>query len=181
MWDNLFMDLTRRDFFKKTGQIALAAGLSGYSLSSCLGAREVRKSPEETLRKDNDARLTRDWDPIYGPSIRWASKYGGPANFDGHILGGATPGVDYDVPIGTPLVPMMTSYLRQHTHDSYGSLYILLITILNPAYRISFGHLSEVFPDEQYSLSGDGIRNTSVGVKPSFIAPGLGNFYKKTV
>jgi hypothetical protein len=92
--------------------------------------------------------------------------YGGLSNFGGHIQGGATPGVDYDVLMNTPLVPMMASYLRQATKDEHGSLYILLINKFHPSYRISYGHLNRIFPDKKYYLGGDVMQATAEGVKP---------------
>jgi len=100
----------RRDFLKKAGRAALAGFLAGSSLSSCAGI--VGKNLEETLRSDHYAELTKNWDPIYGPPLQWFSRYGGPGDFEGHIHGGATPGLDYDVLKGTPLVPPMMSYAR---------------------------------------------------------------------
>lgn len=140
---------------KKTGQIALACGLAGHGLSGCLSTGAVRRNLEETLDNDDYIRLARDWDPVYGPPLRWSAKYGGLSNFDGHILGGATPGIDYDVPIGTPIVPMKTSYLRQATTDRHGSLYLLLINMFRPSYRICFGHLDRVLIDRRFLLTGD--------------------------
>lgn len=155
MWNNLLVDLTRRDFLKRFGKVGLATGLVNSGILACSTSSSFKKSPEETLKSDHYFGLTRGWDPVYGPPIRWSSKYGGRANFEGHIHGGATPGVDYDVDIGTPLVPMMASYLRQATEDGHGSLYILLLNKIYPSYRVSFGHLDRIFPDRKYYLRGD--------------------------
>ncbi len=139
---------------KRTGRVALTFGLAGHGLSGCLTAGSVKRNLEETAVNGDDIRLARDWDPIYGPSLRWSAKYGGPSNFDGHIRGGATPGIDYDVPIGTPVVPMKASYLRQATTDRHGSLYILLMDQNHPSYRICFGHLDRVLIDRRFLLTG---------------------------
>jgi len=155
IWDNLWVNLTRRDFLKHSGKFGLAAGLITMGTAACSSPGGLRKNLEEIFSSDGYFRLTRGWDPIYGPPIRWSRKYGGPANFDGHIIGGATPGVDYDVDIGTPLVPMKASYLRQATKDAHGSLYILLINQFYPSYRISFGHLDRLFLDERHYFRGD--------------------------
>jgi len=124
-------------------------------ISSCSGARSGQRGLEEIFRSEHYARLTKSWDPIYGPPIQEFSNYGGKGDFQGHIRGSATPAIDYDVSRGTPLVPPMTSYVRQITRDDSGSLYIYLIDIFNPAYRILMGHLEDVLVDERYILSGD--------------------------
>lgn len=157
------MNLTRRIFLKRSGKFFLSVGLFNFGISACGTSGSFKKSLEETLKSDHYSGLTRDWDPVYGPPIRWSSKYGGRANFEGHIHGGATPGVDYDVEIGTPLVPMMSSYLRQATKDEHGSLYILLFNKFYPSYRISFGHLDRVFLDEKYHFRGNVMRAREEG------------------
>jgi hypothetical protein len=147
--------------------MGLATGLTVLGTAACSSLPQggLKKSLEESMSADQYFRLTRDWDPVYGPPIRWSSKYGGRANFDGHIHGQATPGVDYDVDIGTPLVPMKASYLRQATKDKHGSLYILLINQFYPSYRISFGHLDRIFPDEKHYFSGDVMRAKEEGAE----------------
>ncbi|MDO9123760.1 MAG: hypothetical protein Q7V12_04985, partial [Deltaproteobacteria bacterium] len=160
------MDLTRRDLLKKAGKMALCFGSMSQILSGCTSRNVGRMSQDETLWNDHYEKFTKYWDPIYGPSIRWSSMYGGLSNFGGHIQGGATPGVDYDVLMNTPLVPMMASYLRQATKDEHGSLYILLINKFHPSYRISYGHLNRIFPDKKYYFWGDVMRAATEGVKP---------------
>ena len=143
---------------KGAGKAALATSLLGSMISGCSGTRIGRKSLEEILGSGHYSQLTRNWDPIYGPPIQGFLRYGGLGDFQGHIRGGATPAVDYDVSKGTPLVPPMTSYVRQITRDDNGSLYIYLIDSFNPAYRILMGHLEDVLVDERYILSGDIMR-----------------------
>lgn len=140
---------------KRTGRVALTFGLACHGLSGCLGAGAIRRNLDGAEDNDEDIRLAGGWDPVYGPPLRWSSKYGGPSNFAGHIQGGATPGVDYDVPIGTRVVPMKASYLRQATTDLHGSLYILLINQHHPSYRICFGHLDRVLIDRKFLLTGE--------------------------
>lgn len=151
---------------RRAGKWALVAGGMGPSLISCTGRFAGSVNPGETLRYEFDERFVKYWDPIFGPPLRWSATYGGPSDFEGHIRGGATPGVDYDVPMNTPLVPMMASYLRQATKDTYGSLYILLINKYRPSYRISYGHLAQIFPDRKYFLRGEITRAAQDGVKP---------------
>jgi hypothetical protein len=151
---------------KQSGKFTLTAGLTTLGITACGSSGGLRKSLEEIFRSDDYFRLTRGWDPIYGPPLRWSRKYGGPANFDRHSIGGATPGVDYDVDIGTPLVPMKASYLRQATKDTLGSLYILLINQFYPSYRISFGHLDRLLLDERYYFRGDLRRAEAEGAMP---------------
>jgi len=166
IWNNLIVNLTRRNFLRQTGKWVCAAGFACTGISGCGSSVSFRKSLEDTISNENYFRLTRGWDPVYGPPLRWARKYGGPANFDRHITGGATPGVDYDVEIGTPLVPMKGSYLRQATADKHGSLYILLVNQFYPAYRISFGHLDRILLDEKYYFRGEPGRAEAEGVLP---------------
>lgn len=158
------MNLNRREFLKSSGKFVLTTGLATSGIS-CGSSIRFNRSLEETLRSDHYFELTRGWDSVYGPPIRWSSTYGGKANFDGHILGQATPGIDYDVDIGTPLVPMMGSYLRQATEDNHGSRYILLINKFHPSYRISYGHLERIFPNEKYFLRGEVRRAEEEGVE----------------
>jgi len=160
------MELTRRALLKKAGKMALGFGSMSQILLGCTSRNAGRTSLEETLWNDHYEKFTRYWDPIYGPPIRWSSRYGGISNFGGHIQGRATPGVDYDVLMNTPLVPMMASYLRQATEDEHGSLYILLINKFHPSYRISYGHLNMIFPDRRYFLGGDVMRAAAEGVRP---------------
>jgi len=166
IWNNLKVNVTRRDFLKRSGKFGLAVGLATSGISACSSSGTFKKSLEETMTSDHYFRMTRDWDPVYGPPIRWSSKYGGRANFNGHIHGQATPGIDYDVDIGTPLVPMKASYLRQATKDKHGSLYILLINKFYPSYRISFGHLDKIFTDEKYYFRGNVARAIEERVQP---------------
>ncbi len=159
------MTLNRRDFLKRVGRIALTTGLASFSLPGCINPGQYRKNLNETLSEDHYAKLTKDWDPIYGPPIQPFSRYGGPGNFQGHIQGKATPGIDYDVSMGTPLVPMMASYLRQNAVDPFGAVYLLFADIFNPAYRISMAHLEDIFVDEKYLLSGDVMKYLSQGIR----------------
>ncbi len=138
----------------------------GQGLTGCAGRFGGSLSQGGPFHEEFDERFFKYWDPIFGPPLRWSSVYGGPSDFGGHLQGGATPGVDYDVPMNTPLVPMMASYLRQATKDSHGSLYILLVNKHRPSYRISYGHLSRVLVDRGYFLRGDILRAAEEGVKP---------------
>lgn len=163
-------DLTRRDFLRETFQMVLGVSLFSQALWSCTGkfagSLNPKLNPKETFLYEYDERFLKYWDPVFGPPLRWSSAYGGPSHFQGHIQAGATPGVDYDVPMNTPLVPMMASYLRQATKDKHGSLYILLIHKYRPAYRISYGHLNKIFPDRRYFLQGEVKRAAEEGVRP---------------
>jgi hypothetical protein len=159
------MNCSRRDFLKKAGQAAIGMGLASPFVSGCAGPKIRKKKLEEILSPDSYARLTGDWDPVYGPSLQWFSRYKGRGDFQGHIRGDAVPGVDYDVPMYTPLVPMTASYLRQRTRDENGALYILLIDIFNPSYRIFFAHLDETLVEEKFLIAGDIMRYLGEGVR----------------
>lgn len=160
------MDITRRKFLEKIAKVVMVSGGAKTFLAGCASQPLFKNDLDWVLSRDHYDQLTKDWDPVYGPPIQWFSRYGGPGHFQGHIQGGAVPGVDYHVPVHTPLVPMMTSYLRQISKDDKGVVYILLIDVFNPAYRISYGHLSDVLVDEKYLLSGDVMRYLGEGVKP---------------
>ncbi|OGP73055.1 MAG: hypothetical protein A2V86_17205 [Deltaproteobacteria bacterium RBG_16_49_23] len=158
---------TRRNFLKQAGKIAIAAAAGGLFFPGCANLHKGAPGLDETLKTGRYKALTRDWDPIYGPPIKWSPRYGGLSHFQGHIQGSAvTPGVDYDVPIGTPLVPMTASYFRQHTKDEHESLYILLVDIFHPGYRIVFGHLDRALVDETFHLSGEVMKYLGGGVRP---------------
>lgn len=164
--DGKMIRLTRRDLLKRAGKWALFTGGMGQGVMGCTGRFAGSLSQDGAPSEEFDERLIKYWDPIYGPSLRWSSTYGGPSHFEGHLKAGATPGVDYDVPMNTPLVPMMASYLRQATKDKYGSLYLLLVNKHYPSYRISYGHLNRVLVDRSYFLKGDLLRAAEEGVKP---------------
>ena len=137
------MDLTKRDFLKRYGQTSLGNTVGGSALTSCTYGELQRKDLDEILSPGQYAQLTRDWDPVYGPSIQEYSKYGGPGDYMGHIRGGATPGIDYDVPKGTPLVPSTLSCLRQIQRDNNGALYVLLMDLFHPTYFTYLGHIRQ--------------------------------------
>jgi hypothetical protein len=149
------MDCTRRGFISKATQLALITGFGGSSLWACAHHRLHERSLEETLRREQYAELTRNWDPIYGPPIQGYSKYGGPGDFAGHLRGDATPGVDYDVPMGVPLVASTASFARQIERDDHGALYLLLMDIHSPSYFSYLGHIDASVVDERFLVVGE--------------------------
>ncbi len=152
------IDSSRRDFLKRIGRTAVASSAAGISLSGCGAFFVDRNSLEESLRKGYYNEPLENWDPVFGPPVQWFSRYGGRGDFQGHLRGGAIPGVDYDVPSGTLLVPPMMSYLRQIDTDRNGSLYVLFHDVFNPSFRISFGHLEGVLVDKRYLIAGEIMR-----------------------
>jgi len=162
------MNSTRRQFLKGIGKVTLAAVLPGAVLEGCTNATRGLKDPGVDIEKRHSGRAGRIWDPVYGPPIQSFSRYGGPGDFQGHLRGGAEPGIDYDVPKGTRLVAPMVSYLRTMTRDRHGALYILLSYVFEPSYRVGFGHLEDVLVDDRYVVAGDvmkylGERTRAVG------------------
>ena len=149
------MDLTKRDFLKRTAKCLLATTVTGSALTSCTYGELPRKDLDKILSPDHYVQLTRDWDPVYGPSIQGYSKYGGTGDYMGHIRGGATPGIDYDVPVGTPLVPSTLSCLRQIQRDNNGALYVLLMDLFHPTYFTYLGHIGNVLVDETFLVAGE--------------------------
>ena len=149
------MDYTRREFLKQSAKIGFVAGFASSIVSGCIGPSFQKIGTEKTLSSDDYAKLTRGWDPVYGPRVQAFSRYGGPGDYQGHLRGGATPGIDYDVPIGTPLVPPTLSCLRQIERDKNGALYVLLMDLFNPTYLSYFGHLGDVLVDDKYLIAGD--------------------------
>src|SRR4030043_1581519 len=156
---------TRRKVLEMGFKFALATGIGSSLISGCTGVGKNKKSLEEVLSRDYYATLTKDWDPIYGPPIQWFSRYGGPGDFQGHIRGNATPGLDYDVPMFTPIVPMTSSYLRQRTRDWKETLYVMLADVFNPAYRVVYAHLEDTFLNEKFLISGDVMKYLGEGVR----------------
>jgi len=156
---------TRRNFLEMGLRFALVTGIGSSLFSGCSGLGKEKKSLNEVLNRDYYATLTKDWDPIYGPPIQWFSRYGGPGDFQGHIRGNATPGLDYDVPMFTPVVPMTSSYLRQRTKDWKETLYVMLADVFNPAYRVVYAHLDGTLIDERFLLTGDVMRYLGEGVR----------------
>jgi hypothetical protein len=151
-------DSSRRDFLKRVGRTVIASSAAGVSLTGCSGIFVDSSSLMESLRNGQYNEPVKNWDPVFGPPVQWFSRYKGPGDFQGHLRGGAIPGVDYDTPRRTPLVPPMMSYLRQIDVDRNGSLYVLFHYAFDPSYRISFGHLEEVLVDKQYVVSGEIMR-----------------------
>ena len=159
------MNFGRREFLKKVGQATITAGFAGFGLPRCVNLGTGGKSSRLNPSLENYTRLTKEWDPIFGPSIQPFSRYGGSGDFQGHLKGGAAPGIDYDVLKGTPLVPPMTSYLRQITRDDNGALYLFLVDIFNPAYAIALAHLEEILVDDRFLIGGEVMRYLGEGVK----------------
>ncbi len=130
-------------------------GLGGSTLWSCLYHPLQGKNLEETLQGGLYEKITRSWDRIYGPPIQEYSKYGGPGDFAGHVRGGATPGVDYDVPKGIPLAPSTASFARQIERDEHGALYLLLMDIHSPSYLTYLGHIDASVVNETFLVTGE--------------------------
>jgi len=156
---------TRRNFLEMGLKFAFATGIGSSLLSGCATPGKSKKSLDQVLNRDYYATLTKDWDPIYGPPLQWFSRYGGPGDFQGHIRGNATPGLDYDVPMFTPVVPMTLSYLRQRTKDWKEALYVMLADVFNPAYRVVYAHLDGTLIDERFLIAGDVMRYLGGGIR----------------
>lgn len=95
-----------------------------------------------------------DWDPVFGPPIQWFSRYGGPGDYEAHLRAGAAPGVDYDVPAGTPLVPPMGACLLRAGADRRGSRFLLLGSITQAPFQVGYGHLERSLLDGRYRAAG---------------------------
>jgi hypothetical protein len=156
---------TRRNVLEMGLKFALASGIGSSLFSGCTGLGKGKKTLDEVLSGDYYTTLTKDWDPIYGPPIQWFSRYGGRGDFQGHIRGNASPGLDYDVSMFTPIVPMTSSYLRQRTRDWKQTLYVMLADIFNPAYRVVYAHLEDTFLNEKFLVSGDVMKYLGKGVR----------------
>jgi hypothetical protein len=151
----MVMDCTRRRFIERAAKAALIAGLATSPLGACVRDPLRRKNLAETLQDEYYGKLTRTWDLIYGPPIQEYSKYGGPGDYAGHLRGGATPGVDYDVPTGVPLVPSTASFARQIERDDHGALYLLLMDAYTPSYLTYLGHIEAAVVDEKFLVVGE--------------------------
>jgi hypothetical protein len=145
------MELTKREFLKLSGQAALALGLadSVFSGAEALG----RKSIEETLKPENYSKLTKKWDPIYGPPLLWFSRYGGKCDFEGHkrdSYGITGPGIDYDVPMATPLVPAGAFFSHYLTKRTTGGLVTWMYFLSDRNYKFNFSHLEDVLLSDAF-------------------------------
>jgi hypothetical protein len=149
------MEYTRRAFIERVAKLTLITGIASSSPWACVHHPVQRKSIAGTLQDEYYGELTRDWDPVYGPSIQEYSKYEGPGDFAGHLRGGATPGVDYDVPVGVPLVPSTASFARQIERDKNGALYLLMMDVHNTAYLTYLGHIDASVVDEKFLIAGE--------------------------
>jgi hypothetical protein len=141
--------LTRRNFIRKVGSATL-----GFGLGTLFGCTASRPNILSRGGADGFHSSMEDWDPIYGPSLQWYSRYGGRSDFQGHRQGRAAPGLDYDIPTGTPLVPSMMSYLIQINQDRKGSRFVLMSSVYHPPFQISFGHLDQTLVDDRYQVPG---------------------------
>ena len=159
------MEYTRRRFIERATKLTLITGIGSSSLWACVHHPLQRKSIAATLEGEYYGELTRDWDPAYGPPIQEYSKYGGPGDFAGHLRGGATPGVDYDVPMGVPLVPSTASFTRQIERDKNGALYLLLMDVHSPSYLTYLGHIDASVVDENFLVAGEVGRYLRDGVR----------------
>jgi len=142
---------TRRNFLKGVGAAAASVGLGAVFGCARLNPGLLFGGKwQKDLPQPSGA-----WDPVFGPPIQWFTRYGGPGDFQGHIRGGAAPGVDYDVPVATPLVPSMMSYLIQINQDRKGSRFVLMNSVFYPPFQVSYGHLGEMIVDERFRVGGD--------------------------
>jgi hypothetical protein len=139
--------MTRRRFLYQI--IATLLGLSG--LPGCFPRMPFSSASEVRNWHQSMA----DWDPVFGPPIQWFSRYGGPGNFDGHLRAGAAPGVDYDIPVGTPLVPSMMCYLIKVSEDWKGARFVLMSSVFHVPFQISYAHLERTMMDDRYRVAGD--------------------------
>ena len=165
-----FKMLTRREFVKNvslaTGGVLAGAGV----LNGCVttgndslindfsyGDSFDQDSPENKLKNlkllkttlENYDEITKDWDPIYGPKLLNVY-YGGPHNFENHERWGGDGGVDYDVPIGTPLAPTHGSRLHAILENRVGGN-LLWFKILVSNYGVCYAHLhNNFFNDYNY-------------------------------
>ena len=125
--------------------------LASFPLVGCAGL--MPRTPEETLRDYKG--ITKNWDSVYGPSLLWFSKYGGRSDFKGHERGGVDkPGVDYDVPIGTPIVPPASCILYGVFSQRSGGLVVGMDhSYIATGFYSEYAHLSEKRIGEGYRRS----------------------------
>ena len=133
--------ITRRESLKRIGVISAAAA-TGIGLSDLLGCTgpEVRTGEENTQNFLQDYKnKTKDWDRIFGPPIlRGMYGYN---DFKGHVSYGSYGGVDYDVEVGTPLVPSTSSLLFMIDSEINGGLVVFLRNSVNRGYITRYSHL----------------------------------------
>jgi len=137
--------IDRREFLYVSS--ILTAGGAATLAFGCF-ARNVKES------FDNYPELTKEWDPVFGPPVAHGKFYHGRHDFKGHKsnseYGATSPGVDYDVPIGTPIVPTSNSLLRKLTTGSRGAKTIWLRDKEKRWYWSVYSHLSRYIIDNRY-------------------------------
>ena len=151
------VDIQKRKSLKKIGVIS-AAFATGIGLSDLLGCVGVEVKPgEENIQnflQDYDKR-TKDWDRVFGPSLLMSLEFGGLANFKGHLghrYQYETPGVDYEIHTGTPLVSPLESTFHKTEYHRYAGL-LGWYHSSNKSCKISFVHLSRSLIPEKYKVN----------------------------
>lgn len=164
-------ELSRRDFVdlgretvKDTAKsiIAYNAAKLGLSMTAFLHAAgcvaQRKQTIEQALDGNNYRKMSKDWDPVFGPSLLITTTYGGKNDFKGHLshpVGRRSPGVDYDVSHGTLLVPATSGFLHSIKNSDIGGLVTNLSSYMDVYYKSIYSHLSDNIIDEKYYHGGE--------------------------
>lgn len=156
--------LTRREFLKNSAIVgsglALTAGLGcgvKSSYFSSMGSRspsleELLMFIVETAKKDGR-------DPVHGAPALTAPEHGGRSDCGAHNRNSkGSCGIDYDLPIGTPLVAPMDAFFFKTGFERKGGLISLLCSSPGKLYYPMFVHLSRNLIPEKYNYSKGGIK-----------------------
>ena len=139
--------LNRREFLKSSGKIVLGGAAFTFGTFGC-----ATKSIKEILATYTE--LTKEWDPVFGPIVPHGKFYFGRHDFKGHLsgteYGRTSPGIDYLVPIGTPIVPSANAFLNKVGHGGRGGLEVWLRHKGVRRYTTGYAHLSKNIIDKSY-------------------------------
>lgn len=154
--------LTRRDFLKKSGRIALTGTAAALSLESMLLSgcttfdtkKDWSKVPADQFDIKSFDRWYR-WNKLYNgvnPNLRRPHSGGNYPTFRDCVFSsiGATPGIDYNVPWGEVMVaaaPGKVIGIYDLTHDLHtGRAGGMVVQVLHdPLYVSNYCHLDKVF------------------------------------
>ena len=163
---NLGGGLSRRNFLRLATNIGIGAAIafefpqilscvtptatgSSSSIDNSVQDYDLQELPEKGWKKLR--REIKIHHPIFGVQIL-RGMYGF-NDFKGHNsdhIGSTSPGVDYEMPGGTPTVPAAQGFLHSIGNHQYGGINIWLRHLPDTQYRTVYGHLSRTIVDKKF-------------------------------